>query len=73
MDHPGVIGEIPDGDELEVTLTPDYRRGIGNDDFPGSTREVLRFSLVADWSVGPGTLSSLTGVADADADRLDGS
>lgn len=72
MDHPGVIGEIPDGDELEVTLTPDYRRGIGNDDFPGSTREVLRFSLVADWSVGPGTLSSLTGVADADStDSMD--
>ncbi len=72
MDHPGVIGEIPDGDELEVTLTPDYRRGIGNDDFPGSTREVLRFSLVADWTVGPGTLSSLTGVADADAtDSMD--
>ena len=72
MDHPGVIGEIPDGDELQVTLTPDYRRGIGNDDFPGSTREVLRFSLVADWSVGPGTLSSLTGVADADTtDSMD--
>ena len=72
MDHPGVIGEIPDGDELVVTLTPDYRRGIGNDDFPGSTREVLRFSLVADWSVGPGTLSSLTGVADADTtDSMD--
>ena len=72
MDHPGVIGEIPDGDELVVTLTPDYRRGIGNEDFPGSTREVLRFSLVADWSVGPGTLSSLTGVADADStDSMD--
>ncbi|MXW44808.1 MAG: TonB-dependent receptor [Gammaproteobacteria bacterium] len=72
MDHPGVIGELPDGDELEVRLTPDYRRGIGNDDFPGSTREVLRFSLVADWSVGPGTLSSLTGVADADStDQMD--
>ena len=72
MDHPGVIGEIPDGDELVVTLTPDYRQGIGNDDFPGSTREVLRFSLVADWSVGPGTLSSLTGVADADStDSMD--
>ena len=66
MEEPGFIGEIPDGDELLVTLTPDYRRGIGNDDFPGSTREVLRFSLVADWDVGPGTLTSLTGVADAD-------
>lgn len=72
MDHPGVIGEIPDGDELVVKLTPDYRQGIGNEDFPGSTREVLRFSLVADWSVGPGTLSSLTGVADADStDSMD--
>lgn len=66
MEHPAVIGEIPDGDELVVTLTPDYRRGIGNDDFPGSTREVLRFSLTADWEIGPGTLTSLTGVADAD-------
>lgn len=66
MEHPGVIGEIPDGDELVVTLTPDYRQGIGNEDFPGSTREVLRFSLVADWTVGQGTLTSLTGVADAD-------
>ena len=72
MDHPGVIGEIPDGDELVVKLTPDYRRGIGNEDFPGSTREVLRFSLVADWAVGPGTLTSLTGVADADtSDEMD--
>ncbi len=66
MDHPGFIGRIPDGDELVVTLTPDYRRGIGNDDMPGSTREVLRFSLAADWTVGAGTLTSLTGVADAD-------
>ncbi len=66
MDHPGVIGAIPDGDELLVKLTPDYRNGIGNEDFPGSTREVLRFSLVADWAVGPGTLTSLTGVADAE-------
>ena len=66
MEHPGVIGELPDGDELVVTLTPDYRQGIGNEDFPGSTREVLRFSLVADWTVGSGTLTSLTGVADAD-------
>ena len=66
MDHPGVIGAIPDGDDLLVKLTPDYRRGIGNEDFPGSTREVLRFSLVADWAVGPGTLTSLTGVADAE-------
>ena len=66
MDHPGLIGEIPDGDELVVTLTPDYRRGLGNEDFPGSTREVLRFSLAADWEVGPGTLTSLTGVAEAD-------
>ena len=69
MDHPGVIGPIPDGDELVVTLTPDYRRGIGNDDFPGSTREVLRFSLAADWTLGPGTLTSLTGVADADVSQ----
>ncbi len=66
MDHPGFIGRVPDGDELVVTLTPDYRRGIGNDDMPGSTREVLRFSLVADWTLGSGTLTSLTGVADAD-------
>ncbi|MCY4165897.1 MAG: TonB-dependent receptor [Gammaproteobacteria bacterium] len=66
MEEPAVLGEIPDGDDLVVTLTPDYRGGIGNDDFPGSTRQVLRFSLVADWAVGPGTLTSLTGVADAD-------
>ena len=66
MEHPGVIGPIPDGDELVVKLTPDYRNGIGNEDFPGSTREVLRFSLAADWAVGPGTLTSLTGVADSD-------
>ena len=66
MDQPAVIGRIPDADELAVTLTPDYREGIGNDDFPGSTREVLRFSLVANWEVGPGTLTSLTGLADAD-------
>ena len=66
MDHPGHRGPIPDGDELVVTLTPDYRQGIGNDDLPGSTREVLRFSLVADWTVGPGTITSLTGVAGAD-------
>ena len=66
MEHPAVKGNIPDADELVVTLTPDYRNGIGNEDLPGSTREVLRFSLVANWTLGPGTLTSLTGVANAD-------
>ena len=66
MDQPGHRGPIPDGDELVVTLTPDYRNGISNDDFDGSTREVLRFSLAADWTIGAGTLTSLTGVASAD-------
>ena len=66
MEHPAVRGNIPDADELVVTLTPDYRNGIGNEDLPGSTREVLRFSLVANWALGPGTLTSLTGVANAD-------
>ena len=66
MEHPAVRGNIPDADELVVTLTPDYRNGIGNKDLPGTTREVLRFSLVANWTLGPGTLTSLTGVANAD-------
>ena len=67
MEHPAVQGNIPDADELVVTLTPDYRNGIGNEDLPGSTREVLRFSLVANWTLGQGTLTSLTGVANADS------
>ncbi len=62
-------GAIPDGDELQARLMPDYRKS--NDprnavDFKGSTRQVFRNSLVMQWEISDALLaSSYTGYTDA--------
>lgn len=69
MQVPAFIGTVPDADKLRVLLTPDYRRstdgGITGPDYPGSDRDVRRVSLVANWNVGSGKFTSLTGYTDA--------
>jgi len=53
------VGQIPDADELVVTLAPDP--GTPGRDYPGFDRELLRISLVAAWELDNYTLTSLTG------------
>ncbi len=51
-------------------LTPNPRTGTG---YPGAERQVFSASLIAEWDIGFGTLSSLTGYTDGDtAQAIDG-
>lgn len=56
------FGTVPGADQLAVRLDPNPTTGR---DYAGSDRQINRFSLVMDWTVGPGTLTSLTGYTDA--------
>jgi outer membrane receptor protein involved in Fe transport len=58
-----VVGTIPAGDSLAVTLSENPRTGA---DYPGTERELLRASLHLDYDVGPVSLMSLTGFTDGD-------
>lgn len=53
------LGPVPDGDTLQVVLSPNPRTG---QIYPGSKMKLFRGSLIADWDTDYGTLSSLTGV-----------
>ena len=55
-------GTVPDADELVVRLDPSTVTGS---DFAGSKRQITRASLVANWNLGPGTLTSLSGYTKA--------
>ncbi len=55
-------GTAPAASALAVRLDPNPLTGR---DYKGSDRQITRFSLVMDWNVGPGTLTSLTGYTDA--------
>ncbi len=57
-------GEIPDGDDLRVRLSPNGLAGGG--DLPGSELEVMRGSLLLNWSLDAGTITSRTGYTDSD-------
>ena len=57
------IGTMPDGDDLRVRLSPNALAGGG--DLPGGELELIRFSLLLDWDVGPGTITSRSGYTDA--------
>ena len=59
-----VTGDIPDAPDLAVTLSPNALAGGG--DLPGSELEVIRGSLLLDWTLGSGTITSRTGYTDAD-------
>ncbi len=61
---PLFIGDVADADQLQVRLSPNALAGGG--DFPGSELEVMRGSLLLDWSLGAGTITSRTGYTDAD-------
>jgi outer membrane receptor protein involved in Fe transport len=56
-------GTIPGADDLAVRLDPNPLTGS---DYAGSDRQINRLSLILNWSVGPGTLTSLTGYTDAE-------
>jgi outer membrane receptor protein involved in Fe transport len=66
-------GKMPDGDDLVVALTPNYRTGMGAtnpadaEDFEGTNRKVFRTALNLDWAIND-TLDfiSNTGYVDAD-------
>ncbi len=60
------VGTVPDGDTLSVALTPDPTTGR---DFPGTDRDILRLSLVGEWDIGFGTLTSWTGYTDANSSQ----
>ena len=59
-----VTGDIPDADQLQIRLSPNALAGGG--DLPGSELEVMRGSLLLDWTLGAGTITSRTGYTDAD-------
>ena len=71
---PSVIGTLPNADEVMVRYSPNFVKSGGMQhafsDYPGSERTVFRVSLVADWNVGIGTISSLTHYADVDVDSF---
>lgn len=56
------FGTVPGADELAVRLDPNPLTGR---DYAGSDRQIDRLSLILNWNVGPGTLTSLTGYTDA--------
>lgn len=64
---PSYRGAIGEADGMVATLSPNYiRNPNGTEDYAGSDRNVNRVSLIANWAVGPGTFSSLSGYTDAD-------
>jgi outer membrane receptor protein involved in Fe transport len=57
------VGTVPGGDDLVVRYS---QNPFAGGDFPGSERQLLRGSVVAQWSFESGTFSSYTGYSDAD-------
>ncbi len=55
-------GAVPDADQLSVAFDTDPTTGR---DYVGSDRQITRGSVVVNWDVGPGTVTSLTGYMDA--------
>ena len=56
------FGEVPEADALAVKLDVDPLTGK---DYPGSTRQIARASIVTEWQAAGGTFASLTGYTDA--------
>jgi iron complex outermembrane receptor protein len=57
----GYAGDVPDAKNLRVRISPDPKTGV---DYPGTTREIFRASLILDWEVEWGTVSWLAAYAD---------
>jgi len=63
-----VVGLIPDGDTLQVTLSENPRNGL---DYPGVDREIFRTALVMDFEFDKVTLVSLTGYGDSTVESFE--
>jgi len=65
----GTIGKTPKVNPSDIALALDPETA---GDYPGIDRQLLRFSLVADWDIGKATVTSRTGWLEEDAvERLD--
>lgn len=68
---PGVNGKLPDGDTQQLTLSEDprtcpdtYPTSLGGcQDFPGTDRDITRFTLTLDWDAGLVDVKSLSHIA----------
>jgi outer membrane receptor protein involved in Fe transport len=56
-------GEVPDGDDLLVRMSPNVRTG---NDYPGTNLQLFRTSLAIGWELESISLKSWTGYTDAD-------
>lgn len=56
------FGVVPEADALAVKLDLDPATGK---DYPGSTRQITRASVITEWEAANGTVTSLTGYTDA--------
>jgi iron complex outermembrane receptor protein len=64
------LGSLPDGDSLTPGASPDPRTGV---DYPGTDRDITRFTLSGDYDFGPVVLTYLGHVANAETFQfLDG-
>jgi outer membrane receptor protein involved in Fe transport len=64
------VGTLPDGGSLTPGASPDPRTGV---DYPGTSREVTRFTLTTAYDFGPVSLTYLGQVANAEVSQfLDG-
>ena len=59
----GYTGTVPDADQQLVRISPDPNTGV---DYPGTTREIFRTSLILDWELAwGGTFTSQSYFADS--------
>ncbi len=69
MTIPSYRGVLPDASGQTVRYTPNYalssNPGQTGSDYVGSQRDVQRATLIANWQLGSGTISSLTGYTQA--------
>lgn len=65
VDQP--FGPVPQIDDVPITLSPDPRTG---EDYPGTTREVLRGNLRAEFDFAGAMLTSITHVGSVDAQQF---
>ncbi len=63
-------GKVPDSDQLTITLSENPRTGV---DYPGTDREITRFSLIGEFDLGFGELTWFSHLANVETEQfLDG-
>ncbi len=67
LPRPFFTGEVPDGDTLTIANAVDPRT---NNDYPGTELETLNVTLVSEWDVNFGTITSYTGYANSESTQL---